>query len=83
MRHEETTGGGSICSGKGQETHSFRGNVLGQTLDAVCIREWMLSSNVSNVMIIRQILAIVAPTLARSVCSGDCGSGFHPPKETQ
>ena len=47
--------------------------MLGQTLDAVgirgtfCIREWMLVSNVSNVMIGRQILVIVAPTVARSV----------------
>jgi len=47
--------------------------VLGQTLEAVaiggtfCIREWMLASNVSNVMITRQILVIVAPTVARSV----------------
>ena len=42
-------------------------NQAARSLSSVCIREWMLSSNVSNVMITRQILAIVAPTLARSV----------------
>ena len=32
-----------------------------------CIRKWMLAANVSNVMVTRQIIVIVAPTVARSV----------------
>lgn len=70
--HEETTGEARSVLEKGRERVLY-GERLGQSrdtagiLDMSCIQAWMMTWNVSNVMVTRQIIAIVAPTVARSV----------------
>src|SRR5258708_20483428 len=68
---------------KGRE-RALYGERLGQSRDAIgildmsCVQGWMLTS---NVMVARQIIVMVAPTVARSVRRGIfhlAGSGFIP-----
>jgi len=58
---------------KGRERVLFMENVFANrvtlrvSLDMPCIQAWMLTSNVANIMVTRQIIVMVAPAVARSV----------------